>query len=123
MLKEFTREQRWEIGKYVGKPEPLAKADLDYPFLYVRGYGVMEVGSGYHQIAMATIYAFEKGLESAGDGLWEIGESIEDMAELLLEEYPGVAWMSNVGSRGIEANSLNHAERTYLKNVNYLESK
>ncbi|CAL9982860.1 hypothetical protein VPHD51_0149 [Vibrio phage D51] len=123
MLKEFTREQRWVIGEYIGKPEPLSKADLDIAFLYVRGYGAMAVGSGYHQIVMAHIYAFEKGLESAGDGLWEIGKSIEDMAEALLDEYPGVAWMSNVGSRGIEANSLNHAERTYLKEVTYLESK
>lgn len=121
MLKEFTKEQWWAICDYVSQPEPLVKADFDYPFLYVRGYGLMYVSSGYHQIAMATIYAFEHGLEAAGDGLFELNMSIEEMAEALLEEYPGVAWMSNVGSRGIEANSLNFAERTYLKEVTYLE--
>lgn len=109
----MTEDQENQILEYATLPVPLSEVDLETPFLYVRGYGVFYPNFGHHHILLATIYGFKMGLESAGDGLIEIGLSIDEMQELMLEEE-GIAWLSGVGNNGIECTKLNFAEKTYL---------
>ncbi|CAL9968717.1 hypothetical protein VPHD249_0144 [Vibrio phage D249] len=112
-MKQLTEEQITNLLGYTSVPFPLRELDHEIPFLYVRGIGAMYVNSGHHQIALATLYAYSQGLENAGDGLFEIGESISDMADLMVEEC-GIAWKSNVGKNVTYHTGLNAAERTYL---------
>lgn len=112
-MKQLTEDQITNLLDYTSIPFPLRELDHECPFLYVRGVGAMYVNSGHHQIALATLYGYSQGLENAGDGLFEIGETIEGMAELMVEQE-GIAWRSNVGRDVIYHTGLSHAERTYL---------
>lgn len=120
-MRKFTKEQWWAISEYAGSDlMPLRELDTEEPFLYVRGWGAMYIPSGHHQVVLATLYAFENGLERAGDGILELDMCIGEMAEVMIEKE-GVAWLSNVGNPRIQcASKLNYAERTYLKNVLFI---
>lgn len=120
MAIKLTDEQWWSVSDYCSQPVNLSTADLERPFLYVRGYGVFCIGMGYHHIMCATIYAWQNGLEFAGDGITELGMSIDDMAEALTKQE-GVAWRSNIGKDVIYASKISHAERSFLHNVEYIQ--
>lgn len=118
--KLLTEEQWWAIAEYTSEPEPLVNAELEYPFLYVAGWGVFYPGMGYHQILMANIYAFEKGFQSGRQAREELEMTSEEMAEKLLQEFP-VAWRSSVGRPTIFGNKLlNYAERSFLHGVEFV---
>lgn len=118
-MNELSDEQWWVVSDYCSMPVALQSADITKPFIYVRGYGVFYVNMGHHHIMFATIYAWQKGILHAGDGLIELDMSIDEMADALSEQ-DGVAWRSSVGRDIIYASSLNYAERSYLQTVEYI---
>jgi hypothetical protein len=67
-IRPFTDEQWWSMcDAHMSLPIPLAKADLQQPFVYERRYGVFYVPSGQHQNAMSILLAFHHGLTKGID--------------------------------------------------------
>lgn len=122
-MKKLTEEQCTEILSYSSLPEPLREIELDIPFLYVRGIGVMYPNFGHHHILLATLFAFQHGLESAGEGIIEpsVNMDINEMQEAMLEQE-GIAWLSGVGRPVIFHTGLNHAEKSYLPGAQKIEA-
>lgn len=119
-MRKLTEEQETHLLEYGTLPIPLPKAELDEPFLYVRGLGVIYPNHGHHFIIFATLYAFQKGLESAGDGLFELDMEISEMEEAMLKQE-GIAWMSGVGDPVVRCTKLNYAEKTFLRGAQEIE--
>ena len=93
--------QRAEMARcQMAEPLPLAQAKLDQPFVYSRQYGVFYVPARYHQIAMTLLLAFQQGLASGEDVAAAMKLPYPDgTADRWLEETPGTAFKSSVGSR------------------------
>ncbi|AUR92142.1 hypothetical protein NVP1170O_029 [Vibrio phage 1.170.O._10N.261.52.C3] len=118
MSNKLTKEQWWSISDYASKPIPLREANLDEPFLYVRGFGVFYVQMGCHRVVSSYVYSWINGCEDVIELLDKglIGDfEMHEEAANKLSAMGGVAWLSNVGRNVIYANGLNYAERTYIK--------
>lgn len=96
----FTDEQWWTMcDMHMSRPVPLHEADLSHPFIYYRPWGLMYVPFGYHQHAMATMYAFHHG---HGDYI-DAGKAMaippyrysETLADRFLMELEGTAFQSS----------------------------
>jgi hypothetical protein len=97
---------------------PLHEADLSHPFVYYRPWGVMFVPSGFHQGAMATLYAFHHGHHRYIPAAEALGipqyRAAETLADRFLLELEGTAFQSSVASRVLTAGraaNLNTTER------------
>jgi hypothetical protein len=81
-------------------PVPLEDADLSKPFLYQRAFGVSYVASGYHQVAMSLLLAFNHNLLSGMEVARVLGIDFPDAtADYWLENTPGAAFLSSVGNK------------------------
>ena len=100
----FTQEQWWKMcDKQMCRPEQLHEADLNLPWVYYRPWGLMVVQSGYHQGAMALLYAFHLGFPCVFDAAEALGinlyRSTETLADRFLLELEGTAFKSSIGSQ------------------------
>ena len=115
----FTDEQWYRMcDMHMCRPIPLHEADLTRPFVYYRPWGLMYVPFGYHQHAMATMFAFHHGHPdyiTAGTAMDIPGYRIsETLADRFLLELEGTAFQSSAASRVITVGrpeSLNTTER------------
>lgn len=96
---EVTREMWWKMcDVHMSRPVPLHEADLTRPFIYERSWGVSYVPSGFHQVAMSLLLAFQHGLLHGID----VSEKLKldfssGTADYWLEHSPGAAFLSSVG--------------------------
>ncbi len=80
-------------------PVPLAKADLSIPFVYDRTYGVFYVPFGYHQAAMATLYAWSIQRDNYTEVAIELDADSSDLADAWLDNIEGAAFKSSMGKK------------------------
>jgi hypothetical protein len=114
----FTDPQWWSMcDASMSLPVPLAKADLQQPFVYERSYGVFYVPFGQHQQAMSTLLAFRHGLVKGIDVAEHLGLSFSHgTADEWLRSTPGACFRSSVGKK-IQVgsrSSLNALERRLI---------
>lgn len=128
----YTQEQWYKmVDMGIGKPVPLPGDFLDAEWVYYRPWGVMRVRSGYHEGAMATLYAFHHGYfdyitcgEAMGVPGWRCAETLADR---FLTKLDGTAFRSscaNLITTG-EAHKLNGQERAAFRkyDIIYLPDK
>ncbi|WP_068675143.1 hypothetical protein [Variovorax sp. WDL1] len=79
-------------------PEPLAKSDLNRPFVYDRRYGVFYVPPGHHQHAMSILLAFRHGHTKGIAVAKHLGLKFsQGTADEWLRTTPGACFLSSVG--------------------------
>jgi len=121
----FTEGQFWKLcDAQMDLPVPLAVADLTKPFVYTRKYGVFYVSSGYHQMAMSLLLAFDHGSLNPIYAAEALGLSFPfKSADHWLRTTPGTAFRSSVGKKGVHAHrgSLTAIERRLLGDICYLD--
>jgi len=104
MTRLYTDEQ-WHmmVNACISQPRPLAGTNLYEPWVYYRPWGLMFVPSGYHQAAMATLFAFHHGHLRAHEYAATLGikayRANEELADRFLMELDGTAFKSSVGSK------------------------
>ena len=124
-------DEQWHrmCNAHIDLPVPLHEADLTTPWVYYRPWGLMNVPSGHHQHAMATLYAFHNGYAdymALGKALdipayrW-----VDTLADCFLLEVEGTAFLSSAG-KSVTVGSfkkLDAHERQAFRafNIQYLE--
>jgi hypothetical protein len=98
----FTEEQWWAMcDSHIGRPEPLAADTMPDVWVYYRPWGIMHVPFGWHQRAMATLYAFHHGrmnhLDFPADPSVPRYRAMETYADRFLLEIEGTAFRSSAG--------------------------
>lgn len=120
----YTAEQWYKmVDSGMCAPVPFHTADLDSEWVYFRPWGLMYVGSGYHQCAMANLYAFQHGHADYIDAAQAMGikgyRAMETLADMFLD-MDGTAFKSSVGTHitvGKMAN-LNSTEHRIITRAN-----
>lgn len=112
------------IDNCMDEPVLLQKADLRKPFVYDREYGVFEVQSGFHVMAMCIILAWRRGLDShlelCIDGIKD--HDWDAYSEYYLEHYDGSCYKSSMGKivYAWSKNTMNETETDYLYPLEYI---
>jgi hypothetical protein len=128
-MKQLTQERFWAAcDAKMSRPVELRKADLNKPFVYDREFGFFYVNFGYHQQAMALLYAWHKGFDRSGDLMIANGwRDSSKAADALMEDYDGIAMKSGVTSMVKKAevmafspSKLNQEEKDFFGLVVYV---
>lgn len=81
------------------RPVALADGDVSKPFIYSREHGFIPTANGYHNAAMATLYAWSKGFNSYLAMRHLYDRVPYALADLWMEEVAGAAFLSGVSRR------------------------
>lgn len=94
-------EEQWSrmVELQMARPIPLTEADTSRPFIYSREHGLMYTPMGYHNAAMATLYAWRLGKESYIDLLHLFTRLPYEAADAFIEFVPGGAFRSSMSSK------------------------
>jgi hypothetical protein len=127
-FKPLTEEQWYRMSDAgAGEARALPEFDVTKSFVYDREYGIFPVNGGYHQQAMAQLYAFHHGFADAGQMIdhlksqsskrWETSH----LADLFIEKIPGTAFRSSVGKCVVSAtrHSLTPIEKRIFGELKY----
>lgn len=128
-MKTLTQEQFWAAcDADMSRPVTLKDANRAKPFVYDREYGLFYVNFGYHQQALATLYAWHNGFDRSCDVMEDKGwRDASKAADALMEEYEGIAMMSGVTSIlqkkeviAFSPSKLNQEEKDYFGKIIYV---
>lgn len=124
MDKPYTDEQWYKmVDSGICEPVPFHTAELESEWVYYRPWGLMYVGSGWHQCAMANLYAFTQGhadFISAARAMDIKGyRAMETLADMFLD-MDGTAFKSSVGNHVTvgKTSNLNAIERRIINGAN-----
>lgn len=97
----------------------LRDADLTKPFVYDRRFGLFYVPMGYHQQAMALLYAFHHGETRSWECAKTLGityDGTSKLADRWLSEKPGTCYRSSMNKaiRCWKPGHLSAAELRYF---------
>lgn len=115
----FGRNDVWQAmcAANMDLPKALTPSRVHTPFVYDRRWGLFTVPGGYHQQAMALLWAWHQGKHRIADVIGVAGlKSTWEMADAWLEHAPCGAFRSSVG-KTIQiacAQRLNSLERRIL---------
>lgn len=122
MDKPYTDEQWCKmVDAGLSEPVPLSAETLTDEWVYYRPWGVMYVPSGYHQRAMATLFAFASGYPNVCACSTALNipgyRAMETLADRFISKLDGTAFKSSVGTHitTSEAHKLNGQERAAFR--------
>jgi hypothetical protein len=118
-------DERWyklcDAG--LGRSMPLDEADISKSFVYDRQYGLFYCNGGHHQQAMALLYAWTQGFDSAYDLLDELKiRDLSVLADKFIEEMEGTCFRSSVGKTVIagKRKNLTVIEKRFFGEIKYI---
>jgi hypothetical protein len=123
-FQQLEDEQWWAMcDAHCGRPVPLMAPESAQilTWVYWRPHGIFHVPFGYHQQAMALLYAFHHGRLRARDMVVERDLlDCSPLADAFLMEIPGTAFLSSVG-RSIIAGRREHLDRIERIRFGYMD--